>query len=607
MIDVDAALVKRLQLSAFFEIRDGIERMDRAEVEKIKKDNPRFAKDIEILQRLIDKQRQMALAPDDFDAKAAREYRRSLADIVLKDFEAVPAVARSGGVLGVISHVWDLGNRVEERVQQNTIDALAYHATGKNPRVLVGLKRLRLLTSGTNERLISSDWMGRMDKASSLVEIAKVYLSEGELNQKVLEAIFWQGVSFIPGGGTYMSITSGAGGVVTLVSTKLIPGYGPLLITLQLTKGVVELGMMAVFEPLQRDRLLLAYQGYLPPTGGGWITLSTGQKFEVQSPVPSILELIAGAERKDLDARREAVYAFFHRRVTEAISRDPDFPFTEEELPSEWADREARRLPELIQAHVHDWFHATGDFASYDELAAFCSRLAGEDPAAFREQLASLLFKDYYTGKSRALQRKFEENEREQQQIGFLHRQVASVNVGLDRIGEGMSADFVAAGDAVFGHCLDEMPTVPPSMEILAAPRVVDLEVEGEREKVRAVPQVGFRAKVWASEKEFPGPWTVRWEVRRGGTTVAFDPGPARGREGEGRRGPSSRTGRAGGAGRHGRRDGSSRRGGRRRPRRGDGTDRGRRDGRGERGGRGVPRGGRRGPERPREGDGRER
>jgi hypothetical protein len=525
VIDVDAGLVKRLQLAAFFEIRDGIELMDRAEVEKIKKDNERFKPEIEILQRLIEKQRQMALAPDDLDAKAAREYRRSLADIVLKDFDAVPAVIRSGGVRGLVSHAWDLGNEIEERVQRNTFDALAYCVSGKNPRVLVGLKRLYLLTSKTNERLISSDWMGRMDKASALVEVAKVYLQEGELNQKVWEAMFWQAVTFWPGGGTYMSLKSGREGILTLISIRRIPGYGPLLITLQLTKGVVELGMMAIFEPLQRDRLLLAYQGYLPPAGGGWVTLSTGQKFEVQSAVPSILEPIAGPGRKDLDARREAVYAFFHRRVTEAIRRDPDFPFTEEELPWEWAEHEQRRIPELIQAYVDDWFHATGDFASYDELTAFCSRLAGEDPAAFREQLESLLIKDYYTGKSRALQRKFQENEKEQQEIASLHRQVAAVNVGLDKVGEGMSADFTAAGEVILGHCLDMMPTVPPAMEIIAAPRVVELEPAGTPdEKVQAVPEVQFRAKVWASEAEFPGPWKVRWEVRRGGEKVAFDP-----------------------------------------------------------------------------------
>lgn len=523
-IVVDAAAIKRLQLSAFFEIRDGIEKMDRSQVEALKNDNPRMKGDIEILQRLIEKQRQMLFAPDDLGAEAAREHRKSFAEEVIAEYRALPAVKDVGGVRALLAragNAWDLGNTIEDRVQQRTIDAVALG----NPKVLGALEKLRKEVGRTNDQLVSPKWMQRMDKMNSLVEVAKAYLEEGELNERVLHTIFWEGVSFLPGGGTYMTIQGGSQGIFTLVSTKLIPGYGPLLITLQLTKGVVQVGMMAIFEPLQRERLLLAYQGYLAPVGGGWITLSSGQRHEVRSKVPSILDGIAGAASEDLDERREAVYAHFHALVSDAMRRDPSFPYTEEEWPWEFAERESGWVATRIRQHVKHWWDATGPFAGSDEILAFRSRLAGEDEEVFRNELVDRLFKDYYTGKSRALQKKFLENEREQAALGALFAEAETMDAGLDAVAGGMSADFRANGDAIQAWCLDGMPTVPPSMEILAAPRIVDLEVEGEREKVRAVPQVGFRAKVWASEKEFPGPWTVRWEVRRGGKTVAFDPG----------------------------------------------------------------------------------
>jgi len=527
-ITVDAAAIKRLQLSAFFEIRDGIEKLDRSQVEAIKRDNPRLKNDIEILERLIEKQRQMALAPDGLDADAAREHRRSLVEEVITEYRALPAVKEVGGARALLAraaNAWDLGNTIEDRIQQRTIDAVAFQLAGRNPKVLGALEKLRQEVSRTNDQLVSPRWMQRMDKMNSLVEVAKAYLEEGEVNERVLHTAFWEGVSFLPGGGTYMTIQGGSQGIVTLVSTKLIPGYGPLLITLQLTKGVVQVGMMAIFEPLQRERLVLAYQGYLAPAGGGWITLSSGQRHEVRSKVPSILDGIADAASDDLDARREAIYTHFHALVSDAMSRDPSFPYTEEEWPWEFAERESAWVSARIRQHVNHWWNATGPFAGADEILAFRSRLAGEDEEVFRNQLVERLFKDYYTGKTRALQKKFLENEREQEALGALFAEAETMDAGLDAVAAGMSADFLANGEAVRSWCLDEMPTVPPSMEILAAPRVVDLEVEGEREKVRAVPQVGFRAKVWASEKEFPGPWTVRWEVRRGGETVAFDPG----------------------------------------------------------------------------------
>lgn len=527
-ITLDAEATKRLQLSAFFEIRDGIEKMDRKQVEAIKNDNPRMKGDIEILQRLIEKQRQMALAPDDLDADAAREHRKSLVEDVIAEYQALPAVKDVGGVRALLSraaNAWDLGNTIEDRLQQRTIDAVAFNLAGRNPKVLGALEKLRKEVSRTNDQLVSPKWMQRMDKMNSLVEVAKAYLEEGELNERVLHTIFWEGVSFLPGGGTYMTIQGGGQGIVTLISTKLIPGYGPLLITLQLTKGVVEVGMMAIFEPLQRERLLLAYEGCLPAAGGGWVTLSSGQREDVRSKVPSILDGIAGAGTKDLDERREAIYTHFHALVSDAMKRDPSFPYTEEEWPWEFAERESGWVATRIRQHVKHWWDATGPFAEYDEILAFRSRLAGEDEEVFRNELVERLFKDYYTGKTRALQKKFLQNEREQAALGALFAEAETMDAGLDAVAGGMSADFRTNGAAILAWCLDEMPTVPPSMEILAAPRVVDLEVEGEREKVRAVPQVGFRAKVWASEKEFPGPWKVRWEVRRGGKTVVFDPG----------------------------------------------------------------------------------
>ena len=58
----------------------------------------------------------------------------------------------------------------------------------------------------------------------------------------------------------------------------------------------------------------------------------------------------------------------------------------------------------------------------------------------------------------------------------------------------------------------------------LEAARLLTLRAAWLKQAGRPFTREASMAKVWASEKEFPGPWTVRWEVRRGGETVTFDP-----------------------------------------------------------------------------------
>jgi len=529
-IVIDRGKIKRLQMSAFFELRDGIEMLPDSEIGRIKRDNPRFARDIEILRGVIETQRQMMVAPEHLSADAARQHRMSAADKVLSELGRLDAVIDQGGPLRFYSELgrsaWQHGQQFEDWSQAKLVDALGYTLSGGNKQMLPLLNQMREATKTTNERLMGARWMARLDKANAVVEVLKAYVSEGEFNTEVAKVAFYQAISYIPGVGTVMQVQGGMQGVITLASTQIIPGYGPILITLQLAKGTVELAGLAVFEPLRDDRELLAYQGYLDAGGSGLITTGQAERFEGQ--VTPVLHVINSDRSLSLDERRARIYHYFHDDITRTLEKDPNFPFTEDEWPREWMAKEQEWLGVRTHQYVLHWWNATGPFDSYDEILAFRAKTAGLNEEEFRSRIKSRLWRDYWKGRELAMQQKIVEVEAQRDELETKMAQIAAVDVGLTRRKYEMRADFESNGEMIYAKMLDGMPVLEPTLQIIAAPTIETLELEGyEEEEIEAAPMVNLRANVYASTKDHPLPWSISWEVRQGGESKQFDWGNA--------------------------------------------------------------------------------
>ncbi len=526
-ITIDAEKIRRLQMSAFFELRDGIELLPDAEIRRIQQANPRYADDIRILRGVIETQRQMMLAPDTIPDEEAGSHRMQVADDVLRELARLDAVIDHGGPLRFYRDVgrsaWQHGQQFEDWMQARLVDAIGRTFSGNDARMIPLLNQMREATKVSNERFLGPRWMARLDKANAFVEVLKAYAREGELNAEVAKVAFYQGMSYVPGVGTLMQIQGGMQGVITLASTQIIPGYGQMLIVLQLAKNGVELVGLAVFEPLKDERELLAYQGYLDAGGSG--IFATGQTERFNGRVTPVLKMMDSTGSLSLDERRERIYEYFHDDITRTIDKDASFPYTEREWPHEWIKQEQKWLTVRLRQYVLHWWNATGPFDHDDEILAFRARTVGMSEEEFRGRIEARLWRDYWKGRERAMQKDIVEGEAKKSAFLETLAQIAAVDVGLDEKQQSLVADFDRNGEITFADVLDGMPVIDPAIEIISAPGVETLELDAEiyeEEEIETVPLVNLGARVYASTGDHPLPWTISWEVRQGGSSKSF-------------------------------------------------------------------------------------
>lgn len=511
-VDVDEGMVKRLQYAAFFELKEGLALLKPEVIEAIKKQNPRLARDVEILEGVIQKQKEL-LFPKNGEGRTLTDtlnLREQIAVELQQDFQQLKQRFEAEGILrtslDASRRVWEKGQRFEDWLNRNLVDTLATTVGGK--KYIPFLDRMRAEVQDTNERVLGPRWMARLDKATSVVEVLKAYAREGEVNEQVLSVAFYEGLSYIPGVSTLYAVQGGFEGVATLSLVSTIPGYGQILLVMNLAKGTVELGGLALLEPLRRDKILLAYQGYLDPQEGGILT--TGQKERVLSPRPPLLLPIDPEGRLPLEERRKRIYQYFNNQIVSTMEQLPSVWYSEEEAPQMWREKEFEILAIRLRQYVEHWYNASGPFSEYDVLTVH----RGAD---IRQELVRKLTQDYVTGKNLALQKEIQEREAQFQQLFGKMEDIHGWENALKEEAASQRPLFQEAGELTQAAILNEAPKVAPNIEILLAPVIF----EGEEGDLMAH-QMKFRAKVNASLEDYPGPWRIQWEVEASGEKQSF-------------------------------------------------------------------------------------
>ena len=252
-VRIDETTIKRLQYSAYFELKAALSLMTDAQISRIQDVNPKFRNDIEIIRKVLKTERQMLSAPSNLAGSEAMTYRQQLADQALKDYARLK---RSFQQKGIAPGMFDTGrvmlNRAQELetwFQTKAVDKLLMSERGKN--YLPHLYKLREGVNQANQHLLGPKWMMRMDKGVSIIEVLKTYIREGEVNAEVGKRALIEGVSFFPFMGVLFSVQGGVEGVTTMALVQVIPGYGQLLLTGNMIKGLVEIGGLMIFEPLK--------------------------------------------------------------------------------------------------------------------------------------------------------------------------------------------------------------------------------------------------------------------------------------------------------------------------------------------------------------------
>jgi len=116
-------------------------------------------------------------------------------------------------------------------------------------------------------------------------------------------------------------------------------------------------------------------------------------------------------------------------------------------------------------------------------------------------------------GKNRDLQKQMMEREEKMEQLQATYDEVAAESIAIDEAGKTLRGEhgaYAEAGDLFLSHVLETMPAIKPSIEILAAPYVVESD---DKMFDHMIDRMNFRAKVVASHKEYPGPWKIEWKI----------------------------------------------------------------------------------------------
>lgn len=519
-LTVDDAMIKRLQYSAFFELKHGFSLMTPDMIQKIKKANPKFARDIEILERVIKKQRQLMDIPEHLDPDSAVLTRQQLANNLEAEYHALKqSLANSGyasGALQVGKTVWASGNQMEEWFKQATLRRVVGSIGGK--KAIPHLHALFDQVKHTNDKYLGPTWMARIDKGTSLLRVINTYMTEGEINDVVINTAVYEIMSYVPGMSVVYAVQGGVSGIATITFVTIIPGYGQVLLVCNFAKGAVELAGNLIFQPLKWDKVQLAYQGYLDPAAGGII--HAGQTERVESPRPALLLYIDPDGSLPLDQRREKIYRYFHNRVVADMKQLPSVWYDEYEMPREWMEKEFEVLRIRIRQYVDDWWNGTGVFSEYDTLTVH----RGPD---IRPDLEKQLYRDYVTGRQIALGDRIKKREGLMDKIYKIYAAIAGAEQTIDDEYSALQGVYDQNGELMEAYVLDSMPTAEPSLQIIAAPNIEEVDVIGtEDETEDLIEQINLRANIIASKKDFPIPWNIKWEVRASGAdTVKFDPG----------------------------------------------------------------------------------
>jgi hypothetical protein len=525
VIRIDPDKQERLQYAAYVELENALSLMDDVTIEQIKRHNPKFRSDIEIMERIIKKKRDMFLVTEevDFDQalkqrmEAARQIEDAFAELeLLSPFrKAWRRIADSR-----FGRTWVRGMEYEAWLQRGMVDALV--AKAGLPGVAYGFQHFRECAGATNDRLLHPDWTLRIGIANSLVTVLTEAARQGEFwNERVAGVLLWEGLRYVPVLGLGMDIyTGGMGTVRDMALLQFVPGYAPIFLYIQTMRGLATLTGTVIFTPIKNDRVLLAYQGYLDPEEGGRIY--AGNPRRINAPRPALLHFVDPDRNLPLEERRKRFYKFFAPRVTEAARKAlEDIPYFDENenFGRIYGEKLGEKLVEKTKAFVNDWWDAKGEWSDFDELSVKRMLEYGPNEIEFKYRLVDQLIQDYIAGQSLAAKEISAEKERAQGEFQDAVHAIAARELAFEQDLRSLGPDINEAGELAYAVALDEMTEIEPSIRIIAAPRVIEEKAGEDGEgvsggKVLGINNVSLRAIVDASLKRHPGPWRIQWEIR---------------------------------------------------------------------------------------------
>jgi len=555
--------LKRLQFAAFREIHDAVQILQQDKkghvLEQLKKQNPILKNDIEIVENIIRKKREMMLAPKDKTPEAAMTIRQKAAQSVINSWKQMGNHAKGSSLwsrtMKNAGNAWATGQALESYVYSNLTHAVIYSGGKKYGPAL---EQLRATAEDTNKNIISPMWMTRISRINSVVHVLTLYAQEGEFNKRVLKEMVIEGLSHFPLIGMPIDIYRGTitgllrydgsisglikaglgSGVGQIVMSQFIPGYGPVILVLNTTKGVVNLGGTILFTPLKNQRVKLAYQGYLDPveinpksvlyqqflkqtgTEGiqnaiAWWMKSSGRKERIYSPRPSVLHPIDPGMKMSVEERRRAVLAYFQPQILGLFKQRFGGGAEVKEMPTTYISIENEFLPKIMYKHVHSWWEGKGLFSAYDSLAV--KRMMDEYYSKeMKATLVQMLISDYIAGKGELIK---QENE----WYTSLNK-LYSVAAGYASEGariyiknySQISTAHKNAAIQLLGLEQEEAEHIKPRIELVSSPKVLRAK-DNQGNPTSIIEKIQIRAKVVASDTpEHPAPFSLRFQLKAG-------------------------------------------------------------------------------------------
>jgi hypothetical protein len=305
---------------------------------------------------------------------------------------------------------------VEERETFNKLKGEMEKAYGLNSRQLLG----NLLDLGN---------------ADSLLNVIKVYQQSGGDANAVGMTILWEVVSKVPGvsQGDYQSLT-------WLFIAWQLPAAGQVKLVFDVAKGAVDVLYYHAMKPLENDRFLQVYMGYVESQPAGWSPLVPGWKERQEAVSNSILHFVPG---KTFNEKRSNMYQYFQGVMDQKLRANGYEP-----TGDEYWEKLHDITPAFFRRYVTQYFNAEGDW--HDNTTAGLSALGQEE--ALKARLVQQLVSDFREGQrlydqADVARDELEEALRNARQVAQRHlqeeRSLAIAEAFLaDQVGEALQTRF---------------------------------------------------------------------------------------------------------------------------------------------------------------------
>lgn len=525
-----------LQYSAFFELKDAISMMTTDQIERIRKQNPKASKDIDILKGIIE-QESIAFAIAESKPKPLQSYDEwfnNRLQSAQNAFKAINGVSKDKGIIKGSAlaslEAYQQGKAAEDYIFQKMRESLYLKPTGHRfiPQIENWISATKAFNEKIDIKLIDKNskyakyaptLLGALDHGESIISVLKVMTKEGEWNDKVTKEMKTQFIGKIPIIGFIYGARQKPG--VTLrefIFVSTIPGYAHVKTLEKFSFGSVELLGLLVLEPIRDDAITKAYLGYLPKQNAGLIW--AGTKEEKLSASIGLLDLISNKD-ESIEKKREKIYKYFYYEldwlnpINKVIELELGFSEKEaaqDDLMYSYRKSEKKWLATRVRKYILHWKNETGPFTN---TGSFLIRTGGIPEKEFIKKLETQLIADYYKGKQRHLTKVgIEANNKNKKLLGII-AEIGKEKKVLNNTHKSTSNKnkYKHNAEAVMAYNLDKMPTIKPSMVITAVP--VTKIAEGEEAKLfkKKTPlseEYKIEVKVNASEKKHPQPWVIK-------------------------------------------------------------------------------------------------